>query len=348
MQMSSPQMKPVGAYPPPELVPIRTAPTWAGELGDDLVDLTQEQALIGKDDPRFRDTDPLALFTEWLGPGDSSTKPDHQPSSSGFHPKGVRVFRPSSGPRRLKIDVLRYATEIRIGYTIDGERALLTRLADFDVEILPSFLSMREFARRLTQAHKPVATWLHTTGGHVGAESHHERTLMTIADFHPAVHSICGQPFTLLWPAGAPLQSHTPDVVVMGPTNRPLVIDVRTPAGSVDPTWVRKVPEIAKALQALGMGYAIWTGMSRPYRRNLENLTEAFVSADSYEQWSLAARALCDGPMTAHELADRLDASGYQRLWSLTLIRRMLWRHALHTDMFSPYTQRSIVWRHDA
>ena len=52
--------------------------------------------------------------------------------------------------------------------------------------------------------------------------------------------------------------------------------------------------------------------------------------------------------MTAYELADRLDASGYQRLWSLTLIRRMLWRHALHTDMFSPYTQRSIVWRHDA
>ena len=36
--------------------------------------------------------------------------------------------------------------------------------------------------------------------------------------------------------------------------------------------------------------------MSRPYRRNLENLTEAFVSADSYEQWSLQRARYATSP----------------------------------------------------
>ncbi|WNY33081.1 hypothetical protein Q9Q99_12675 [Curtobacterium flaccumfaciens] len=214
----------------------------------------------------------------------------------------------------------------------------MSRLEHFDLAILPQLLSMREFARRLKQDNKPVATWLHTVGHHVGAESHHERSLMTIADFHPAVHLISGQPFTVLWPAGAPLKTHTPDVMVMGPSNAPMIVDVRTPEEAADQTWMRKVPAITEALRLLGLGYAIWTGMSRPFRRNLENLTEAFVPAISYDRWSLVALDLCDEAMPATELADRLDASGYQRLWSLTLIRRMLWRQALLTNMFSPCT----------
>lgn len=51
--------------------------------------------------------------------------------------------------------------------------------------------------------------------------------------------------------------------------------------------------------------------------------------------------------MSVEELADHLDANGYQRLWALMLIRRMLWRRALLTDMFTPYSRTSIVERND-
>jgi len=322
-------------------------PLWAGDRGPELVELTAQQDRVGVDDPATHNVDPLALFTAWFGPGDRRLKPVHQPSSARFHPKRVRVFRPSSGPRRLAIDTRHFADQIRIAYTLDGETTSVSRLEQFDFELLPRLLSMREFARRLSQQNKPVATWMHTVGHHVGAESHHERSLMTIADFHPAVHFISGQPFTMLWPAGAPLKTHTPDVMTLGPSNTALIIDVRTPEEAAADDWVRKVPAIAEAARSIGMGYAIWTGMSRPFRRNLENLSEAFVPAISYDRWSQAALDLCDEAMPATELADRLDASGYQRLWSLTLIRRMLWRRALLTDMFSPYSQQSRVWRND-
>jgi len=91
------------------------------------------------------------------------------------------------------------------------------------------------------------------------------------------------------------------------------------------------------------MGYAVWEGMSRPFRLNLENFTEARTPASSYVRWADVAVALCDEPMPATELADRLDATGYQRPWALTLIRRLLWRGRLRTDMFSVYDNRSIV-----
>lgn len=323
-------------------------PLWAGERGRELVELTAQQDRVGIDDPATRDLDPLRLFTDWFGLGERRSKPVHQPSSGHFHPKRVRVFRPSSGPRRLAIDKHQFADELRIAHTLDGETTSVTRLKQFDLGLLPRLLSMREFARRLSQQNKPVATWLHTVGHHVGAESHHERSLMTVADFHPAVHFIAGQPFTMLWPTGAPLTTHTPDVITLGPSNAALIIDVRTPEEAADAEWVRKVPAISEAVRSMGMGYAIWTGMSRPFRRNLENFTEAFVPPDSYDRWSQVALDLCDEPMPATELADRLDASGYQRLWSLTLIRRMLWRQILLTDMFSPYSRNSTVWPNDA
>lgn len=338
----------VEASAPPPVLPILSPPFWAGDRGSELVELTAQQDRVGIDDPATRNVDPLGLFTDWFGPGDRRSKPVHVPSSAGFHPRRVRVFRPSSGARRLAIDRRRFADHIRIAYTVDGETTSLSKLEHFDLALLPQLLSMREFARRLKQDNKPVATWLHTIGHHVGAESHHERSLMMIADFHPAVHFIAGQPFTMLWPVGAPLKTHTPDVMVMGPSNAPMIVDVRTPEEAADQTWVRKVPAIADALRLLGLGYAIWTGMSRPFRRNLENLTEASVPAISYDRWSRVALDLCDEPMPATELADRLDASGYQRLWSLTLIRRMLWRRVLLTDMFSPYSRSSTVWRNDA
>lgn len=266
-----------------------------------------------------------------------------------YDPRRVRVFRPSWGSRRLRINLERaVSTAVTVSFTRDGLHTETLSVDGFDHALLPLLLPMRDFARRLEQSNKPVAPWLHTTGYLVGAESHHERTLMMLADHHPAVELLAGQPFTLVWPKGSRLRSHTPDVVLLGRGAPPLVVDVRTPFGAAEETWASKVPSIAEAVAELGMGYLVWTGMSRPFRRNLENFTEARVPKASYERWVDVAIDLCVQPMSASDLADRLDSVGYQRHWALTLIRRMLWRRALTTDMFAPYRTSSIVERSDA
>lgn len=266
----------------------------------------------------------------------------------GYDPMRVRVFRPSHGQRRLRIDrAVAQASTVTITYTLDGIRARTEDMGRFDHSLLRSVMPMRDFARRLQQTNKPVAPWLHTMGHHVGAESHHERTLMVLADYHAAIDHISGQPFTLVWPKGSGLDSHTPDVCLLSGEGLPLIVDVRTPEGAVEPTWAAKVPFIQRAIESLGMGYVVWTGMSRPYRKNLENFTEARVPPDSYAFWSSVALDLCTEPVTAGDLADSLDASGYRRAQALMLIRRMLWRQALRTDMFTSYSTSSIVERAD-
>lgn len=339
---------------PAEVHPLRiaaicVAPDWAGARGAELVNLTAHQAMVGYDDPTFRGVDPLQPLTAWFGPGGPESKPALEPSMDRYDPRRVRVFRPSWGSRRLRIDLNRaLAHAVTISFTRDGRRVETRNSSDFDPTVIPDLLPMRDFARRLEQSNKPVAPWLHTMGHLVGAESHHERTFMMLADYHPAIQLISAQPFTLVWPKGSELSSHTPDVVLMGRGAPPVVVDVRTPSGAAEEDWAAKVPHIAEAITALGMGYFVWTGMSRPYRRNLENFTEARVPPSSYQRWAQVALDVCRWPMPAHELAERLDHAGYQMLWALTLIRRMLWRRGLATDMFTPYSSAAIVERRDA
>lgn len=348
MQQSQTQDGATHRRRPPHVEPVKSPPEWAGDRGESLVRLTREQATAGIDDPRFRGVDPLTFLTEWFGAGDSRTKPALEPSLDGYDPLRVRVFRPSHGERRLRIDrALAQASTVTITYTLDGVRTRTRELGGFDHSLLRTVRPMRDFARRLQQTNKPVAPWLHTVGHHVGAESHHERTLMMLADYHPAIDHISGQPFTLVWPKGSELESHTPDVCLLGGRSLPLVVDVRTPESAVEQEWAAKVPSIRRAIESLGIGYAVWTGMSRPYRMNLENLTEARVPPDSYAFWSMVALDLCAERTAAGDLADSLDASGYKRVLALMLIRRMLWRRALRTDMFTPYSTSSIVERAD-
>lgn len=336
--------------PVPPVRHISVLPAWMANdpaAGEVLLSRTAEQQLVGRDDPEFRGVDPLRPFTNWFGSGVGSVKPFFDPTPDGFDARRIRVFRPSHGSRRLPVVKPAKGHAPIVAYSTDGSSTKSCRLDEFDFERLRTAFPTREFFRRLEQPNKPVAAWLYTTGHHVNAESHHERTLMTLGDHHPAVHHIAGQPFTLVWPDGSPIKSHTPDVAFTGTGTPPLIVDVKTPKESRKPAWVERAPLVAEAIARMGMGYVVWTGMSRPFRLNMENFTNARVPEASYKRWSDVAVQLCSAPMTASELADRLDEAGYQRGWALTLIRRLLWRRRLHTDMFAVYDSRSIVERGD-
>lgn len=334
--------------PPPTVLPITEPPAWAGDRGVELLRRTRIHAAAGSDRGEHRGVDPSDVLTDWFGTGDRHSKPALQPSSERFHPRRIRPFKPSWGKRRLPIDPDLAVREcVTVSWSMDGRTTSTVPWHEFDPEVLWQALPMRDFDRRLEKENKPVAPWLHTTGHLVGAESHHERAFMVLADHHPAIEHIAGQPFTLTWPADSRIDSYTPDVALLGAGRLALIADPKSPDLAEDEKWLTKQPEVAKVIHAMGMGYLVWTGMSRPYRLNLEDFTEARVPLASYNFWAPVAYELCDRPTTASDLADALDAAGYQRTWALTLIRRMLWRRALQTNMFTIYGPDSIVFRGD-
>lgn len=172
----------------PAVASITRAPEWAGDLSEKLLRRTQEQTKLGIYDPQFANHDPLAVLNEWFGAGNPRTKNALEPSLEDFDDRRVRVFRPSRGTRRLHIDrALAQSDVVTVSYSLNGKRTETVKSFEFDHALLRSVKPMRDFARRLKQTNKPVATWLHTVGHHVGTESLHERTFAMLADHHPAV-----------------------------------------------------------------------------------------------------------------------------------------------------------------
>lgn len=253
----------------------------------------------------------------------------------------MRFHRPWS-TYRLKPG--RPAAGVVAGYSVDGRIVRMIQVADLTAELLSTAHPMREFSRRLTQDHKPVAVWTHTTGSLVGAESHLERDFITLADFHPAVRYIGGQPFTLAFEPGALCKLHTPDLVLLGDGLPPLVVDVKNPEQASTRKWRARTALIRDVLAEAGIAYEVWTGMPRLMQANLENFTEARVPEPSYLRWAPVAAELCSRPMPVVELVTRVAARGYEPGFAMMLIRRMLWRRDLRTDMRLPFRSTSIVW----
>jgi hypothetical protein len=253
----------------------------------------------------------------------------------------VRMHRPWS-TYRLKPP--RPSVGVIAGYSTDGRTVRSVQVADLTAELLLTAHPMREFSRRLTQNHKPVAVWTHTTGSLVGAESHLERDFITLADFHPAVRYIGGQPFTLAFAPGRSCKLHTPDLVLLGDGLPPLVVDVKNPDQAATRKWEARAALIRDLLAEAGIGYEVWTGMPRLMQANLENFTEARVPEPSYRRWAPIAAELCSRPLPVIELVTRIAARGYEPGFAMMLIRRMLWRRDLRTDMRLPFRSSSIVW----
>jgi hypothetical protein len=242
-------------------------------------------------------------------------------------------------PRTGKID------SVRVYWTRDGKKVRSGRLPDFDIFELFGAYPMRDFARRLAQTNHPTAPWLETMGHLIGAESHHEGSFYMLADFHPLIAFIAGQPFTLFWPKGSLLESHTPDCFLATAGGRSgVVVDVKDPRERDSDEWQVREAVVRKILEEMGLSYMVWSGMPRRFRRNLEYLTEARVPVASLDRWSPDVQALASKGITVRRLALSLDSRGYKFHWALTLVRRLLWTHVLETDLMHLVDLETIVW----
>jgi len=328
---------------PPKVKPVTEVPGWAGPLGHWLLSNTQRLAERGYTPTRHAAVDPLAELTKILEALPAPVQPVDHRSHGADTSLRVRLGRPSWGQRRRTIPADAVRNVPTIVTAPNSRRVVVENLSDFDLQRVISSYPMRDFARRLTQQNKPVVAYLHTMNGLVGAESLHERVFLLLADFHPLVAFVAGQPFTIVWPKGSKPGTHTPDFILVSASGQPVVVDVKTREDRASTYWQEREPVIRDTLAQVGVDYLVWTEMPRRFRKNLENFTAAQVTAASVDRWAPAAATLAGAGGSAHQLATQLDLAGYPYLNAMMLIRWLLWTHVLETDMHQLFTPDSIV-----
>lgn len=293
----------------------------------------------------------LSAWTSGLWHGETSPIPPARPAPSAGRAQTVRLSRPIQGPRRL---VLPQRTELQPGViahlTADGKKVYSKELSRVEAADILRCHPMREFSRRHGQLHKPGARWTHTTGTLIAVESQNEGHFVRLADYHPDIAHIAAQPMTLEWPDRVPLlggrwmQTHTPDFALLSPGRAPLVVDVRRPERAAEQADIVRHAVIRETFAAAGIFYLVWTGMPGAALRNLAAFSGARVSPTSFERWGPRAVASVGEGCTVNSVAIALNEAGYDRLLALTLVKALLWRRHLLTDMSRPLTPRSPLW----
>jgi hypothetical protein len=327
----------------PRVEPISEVPAWAGVFGHRLVSDTKRLAEHGRTTTRLAALEPLAELTETLTARSGTARQVVSFSQDYKTSLRIRLGRPSWGQRRRTIPTHAARNVPAIVTAPNLHRVVVENLSDFDLQRIVSSYPMRDFARRLSQQNKPVVTYLHTMRGLVGAESLHERVFLLLADFHPLVAFIAGQPFTILWPKGSKPGTHTPDFILVSTSGQPVVVDVKTREDRASTYWQEREPVIRDTLSQVGVDYLVWTEMPQRFRKNLENFTAAQVPESSVDRWAPVATTLAGAGVSAHQLAAQLNAAGYPYLNAMMLIRWLLWTHVLETDMHRLFTPESIV-----
>ncbi|WP_248704864.1 hypothetical protein [Curtobacterium sp. MWU13-2055] len=258
----------------------------------------------------------------------------------------ARQFRPVRGVRHL--DFIRQTdaekTTVRAWFSSDGRTTYSRDLMEIAVEDFVLGHPTRDYSRRKSQRHKPVAVWTHTTHGHVHCESRLEREFVLLADFDPRVAHISAQPFTALWPNGFPLKKHTPDFGVLSPGLPAIAVDVKTPAAAAKPANIARHALIRETLAAAGIIHIVWTGLPESVTRNLSSFSKARPDSDLALTYGLELLRYWHPKITVQELVRNAAQFGaLDRPLALQVVRHLLWTGALRTDLHNPYTSASVL-----
>ncbi|WP_148061709.1 hypothetical protein [Curtobacterium sp. JUb34] len=202
----------------------------------------------------------------------------------------------------------------------------------------------RDYSRRRSQRHKPVAVWTQTTHGHVHCESRLEREFVLLADFDPRVAHISAQPFTALWPNGFPLKKHTPDFGVLSPGLPVIAVDVKTPAAAAKPANIARHALIRETLAAAGIIHIVWTGLPESVTSNLSSFSKARPDPDLALTYGVELLRRWRPNVTVAELVrNAAQFSALDRPLALQVVRHLVWTGALRTDLNTPYTSAAVL-----
>lgn len=257
----------------------------------------------------------------------------------------ARQFRPLRGVRHLPMgEPGKDGADLLAWFSPDGRTTYSRSLTQLSRHDLVNSFPTRDFSRRNSQSHKPVAVWTHTTNAHVHCESRLEREFVLLADFDKRVEHIAAQPFTLVFPAGWALKKHTVDFVILSPGQPPIAVDVKTPKAAADPENVERHALIRAVLAEAGIHHLVWTGLPFDVMNNLALFSKATPEDEVLLDLVPALLLLARPGMTGAALASATAAEfGLDRGTALYVIKRLLWLGAMSTDMTVPYRPDSAV-----
>jgi len=259
----------------------------------------------------------------------------------------VRLFRPIRGPRRMRLPRRTPGySGVRILLSGDGSTAVDRRPNEVSLNDLVHSHPMRDFSRRRAQSNKPVAFFSRTVGDLIACESQHERRFALIADWHQHVAFIAAQPFTIDFPPGGEIDSHTPDFVLISSNGAVIIVDVKWPSHAIDPETVRRHELIERVLRSSGMQHAVWSGAPLVLTQNLANFAAARVPEHKMRQLEPKLLAAHQAGSTVSQILEAAaDTHGVAWLEGLVVLRRMLWEHRFAVDMTRPFAVDSELTR---
>lgn len=257
----------------------------------------------------------------------------------------ARLFRPIRGPRRIRLPKRSPGdTSVRFLLTRDGRKGYARRSSQVSVTDLILCHPMRDFSRRHGQTNKPVAFYSRTVGDMVACESQLERRFALLADWHQNVAHIAAQPFTLDFPEGHELGSHTPDFVLISSCGTVVVVDVKWPSSAVSAETVHRHEIVACVLATAGMQHVVWSGTPQVITQNLAHFAAARVPDRLLRDAASKLFAAHRPGMRAGSLIQSAAVDyTLPELTGLVVLRRLLWDHQFTVDMSSPFTLDSEV-----
>ncbi|NUU06438.1 TnsA-like heteromeric transposase endonuclease subunit [Leifsonia sp. C5G2] len=203
---------------------------------------------------------------------------------------------------------------------------------------------MRDFSRRHGQVNKPVAFFSRTVGDLIACESQHERRFMILVDWNLDVVHIAAQPFTIDFPVGHELDSHTPDFVLITRTGGVVVVDVKWHTAAETADVLRRHAVVDKVLASAGIQHAVWVGAPQVITSNLALFASARVPEPTLAiigpEVLKAARSGARVGEVVNQAAEFLQVPAPV---VLVVLRRLLWDHELTIDLSRPFDTETIL-----
>ncbi|MFF9564348.1 TnsA-like heteromeric transposase endonuclease subunit [Leifsonia sp. NPDC014704] len=227
---------------------------------------------------------------------------------------------------------------MRVLFTRDGRTGYARRLEEISLADLVFCHPTRDFSRRHGQINKPVAFFSRTVGDLVACESQHERRFLILADWNLDVIHIAAQPFTIEFPTGHELKSHTPDFVLITRNGGVVVVDVKRPSAVGSEEVLQRHAAVHQFLAQAGMQHASWSDIPHSITSNLALFASARAPEAALAQIGPEVLEAARSGARVHEVVSHVaDLLQVPAPLVLVVVRRLLWNHKLAIDLRQPF-----------